>query len=251
VKAHGVVLCGGKGSRLRPLTYYFQKAMMPIGRLQKPILEYVLRLLKYHGIESATLLVGYKAEQIINYFGDGSSLGMDINYSKDHPDYPGTGGALLYSYLAGLLPDSTLLVYYADILSDIDLREMLRFHWEREAIATLAVAPSYRVPVGVVKLEGDSIVEVEEKPCIDIKVGIGIMVLEEEAVELLGELHIPGRELDIMTHLFPEMVRRGMSVKAYLTKAFWYDVGSIEKYEKLDPRILEERLDKMLGIAQR
>ena len=249
MKAHGVVLCGGVGSRLRPLTYYFQKAMMPVGRLQKPILEYVLRLLKYHGIESATLLVGYKAEQIINYFGDGSSLGIELNYSKDHPDYPGTGGALLHCYLSGLLPDCTLLVYYADILSDIDLGEMLKFHWSRGATATLAVAPSYRVPVGVVKLSGEDIVEVREKPRIDIKVGIGIMALEGEAVEILKELHAPGRELDIMSHLFPEMVKRNMNVKAYLTEAFWYDVGSIEKYEKLDPRVIEERLDKMLGIA--
>ncbi|MEM2875911.1 MAG: sugar phosphate nucleotidyltransferase, partial [Candidatus Bathyarchaeia archaeon] len=90
----GAILCGGPGKRLRPITYYFQKSMIPIGRRQKPLLEYIVRLFKYYDIKDLTLLVGYKSEQIVNYFDDGDRLGLRITYVKDDEKLRGTGGVL-------------------------------------------------------------------------------------------------------------------------------------------------------------
>ncbi|RLG73434.1 MAG: hypothetical protein DRO23_08940, partial [Thermoprotei archaeon] len=92
MKVKGAVLCGGVGKRLRPLTYYFQKTMIPIGKRQKPLLEYIVKLLKYHNIKNLVLLVGYKHEQIVNYFENGERFGVKISYVVDSPEYKGTGG---------------------------------------------------------------------------------------------------------------------------------------------------------------
>ncbi|MEM3685280.1 MAG: sugar phosphate nucleotidyltransferase, partial [Conexivisphaerales archaeon] len=122
--AEAVVLCGGLGSRLRPLTYYFQKTMLPIGREQRPILEYILRSLTYNGIRKAVLLANYKFEQIKNYFGNGSKFGLRVFYGMDPPTLSGSGGALLNAYNNGLINrDNTALVYYGDILTTMNLRE--------------------------------------------------------------------------------------------------------------------------------
>ena len=91
-RVFGVVLAGGEGRRLRPITYYFQKCMIPVGNHQKPLLEYILRLLKMHGIVDLKMLVGYKHEQIVNYFGDGGRLGVNIEYFLDEPSIGGSGG---------------------------------------------------------------------------------------------------------------------------------------------------------------
>jgi mannose-1-phosphate guanylyltransferase len=85
-KIKGIVLCGGKGTRLRPLTHYIQKTMVPVGLKQKPLLEYVVRLFKFHGIKDLVFLVNYKSEQIMNYFEDGSRFGVKIAYVEDDPN---------------------------------------------------------------------------------------------------------------------------------------------------------------------
>ena len=94
-KVKGIVLCGGKGTRLRPLTLYIQKTMVPVGIRQKPLLEYVVRLFKFYGIKELVFLVNFKSEQIKNYFGDGSRFGVKISYVEDDPNSKGTGGAMV------------------------------------------------------------------------------------------------------------------------------------------------------------
>ncbi|MGQ9680606.1 MAG: sugar phosphate nucleotidyltransferase, partial [Candidatus Bathyarchaeia archaeon] len=97
----GVVLAGGEGKRLRPLTYYFQKCMIPVGSLQKPLLEYIVTLLRSHGVVKQRLLVGYKHEQIVNYFNHGDRFGVEIEYLYDDPELGGTGGALYKAFEKG------------------------------------------------------------------------------------------------------------------------------------------------------
>ncbi|MGB9134140.1 MAG: sugar phosphate nucleotidyltransferase, partial [Candidatus Bathyarchaeia archaeon] len=87
--AKAIVLCGGEGTRLRPITHYLQKTMIPIGHLQKPLLEYIIRLLKFHGLSDITLLVNYKAEQIQNYFGDGARFDVKVSYVHDSQSLKG------------------------------------------------------------------------------------------------------------------------------------------------------------------
>jgi mannose-1-phosphate guanylyltransferase len=240
------VLCGGLGSRLRPLTYYFQKTMLPVGERQKPILEYILRSLKYNGIDRAVLLASYKAEQIQNYFKSGSSISMKLSYVADDPSLKGNGGAILNAYRRGVLSeDDQLLVYYGDILTTMDLRKMLARHSASGADATLAVAHGYRLPVGVANIKGERLVKMEEKPSIDIRVGIGILALKGDALITLEEISKGCTELDMMGQLIPKMISDGKKVKVFETRDYWLDVGSIETYEKLDHTKLDENFKEL------
>jgi len=242
-EAKGVVLCGGEGKRLRPLTFYFQKTMVPIGTRQKPLLEYVIRLLRYHGITRILLLVNYKAEQIENYFDDGSRFGVKITCVKDDPNLPGNAGAVYNAYSKGSIEDSeTLLIYYGDILSNVNLTELLSRHWSVGAAATLALSTKYNVGVGLVEVEGDRVVSVREKPPLGKPVTMGVLALEASRLRLVPEIVRSKGSADIMGDLIPALVERGETVAAYLTDAFWYDVGSTEKYERLDDRVVDEVL---------
>jgi mannose-1-phosphate guanylyltransferase len=236
-----VVLCGGLGSRLRPLTYYFQKTMLPVGERQKPILEYILRSLKFNGIDRAVLLASYKAEQIQNYFKSGASVSMELSYVADDPSLKGNGGAVLNAYRQGVLnEEDQLLVYYGDILTRMNLKRMLSQHASTGSDATLAVAQGYKLPVGVAKVKGGHLVKMEEKPMIDIDVGIGILALKGDSLIALEEISKETNELDIMGQLIPRMIKARKKVNVFLTKDYWLDVGSIETYEKLDHTKLDE-----------
>ena len=237
----GVILCGGEGKRLRPLTYYFQKTMIPIGKRQKPLLEYIVKLLKYHGIYDIAMLVGYKSEQIINYFEDGSRFNMKITYVRDPDDLKGSGHAILNAYNKGLFNGfRNLLIYYGDILSDINLRELMDKHLKYNADSVLAVASRYQLPVGVVEAEGDKVLKMVEKPWIDIYATIGILTLSVDALERVNKLYGKYTELDIMTHIIPKLIEWEGNVLVYRHDGYWYDVGSTEKYEKIDNDKIEE-----------
>jgi len=243
-KVRGLVLCGGEGVRPRPLTYYFQKGMIPIGAGQKPLLEYIVRLLRRHGITDVRLLVGYKAEQIHNYFDEGSRFDVRLTYVYDRRGFSGTGGVVLNAYRQGVIrdEDETLLIYYGDILSNINLGKMLKQHYESGAVATVAIVKGYQVPVGVADLRDGRVERLVEKPILDIFVGIGILALKGSTLKSLERLHRRGREVDLMRDLLPRLIEDGEPVHAYVTDAFWYDVGSTERYEKLDDDAIEEHL---------
>ncbi len=237
------VLCGGLGKRLRPLTYYFQKVMIPIGRKQKPLLEYIVKLLKYHGVTNIVLLVGYKYEQIINYFEDGKRFGVNIEYAVDEPNLGGTGGALLNAFRKGLFNDvENILVYYGDILSNINIKDLINYHDKMDSDATLAIASKYQVPVGIVEVdEHGKVIEMREKPWIPLKVTIGILVLRAKTLEVLDEINKKYKlnKIDIMKDFIPELIERNYRVYAYNFNGEWYDVGSTERYEKLDNAIID------------
>ena len=244
----GVVLAGGEGKRLRPLSYYFQKCMIPIGSTQKPLLEYIIHLLRRHGVVDIALLVGYKHEQIVNYFNGGERFGVTMTYVPDDPALKGTGGSLLNAYRRGVLrPHDTLLVYYGDIISNINLTEMVARHQRRRAMATLALSRGYQVRVGVAEVKGDDVTDWTEKPTLDLKVGTGILVLEASTLPALESLRQRYENLDLMSHLIPHLLETGAVVHAYVTDAFWYDVGSTERYEKLD----NDLVDTCLKLARK
>ena len=249
-KVHGIILAGGEGKRLRPLTYYFQKCMIPIGCGQKPLLEYVIRLLEYHDIKDITLLVGYKHEQIMNYFDKGERFGVRLDYLKDDPDLKGNGASLLNAYRQGLIrPGETLLIYYGDILSNIDLDEMLQQHFQEKSAATLAITNGYRVSVGVAEVNEKRVIGWVEKPYLNINAGIGILVLESNVIERLLGI-IGDKECDIMGDIISHLIKTGEQVGCYCTDAFWYDVGSIELYEKLDNGLVQKVLGNVLFNEQ-
>ena len=237
----GVLLCGGEGKRLRPLTYYFQKTMIPIGRKQKPLLEYIIKLFRYHNIKNLVLLVGYKNEQIKNYFENGSRFDVNIEYIEDLPDVKGTGNALLNAYRHNVFKNTDyLMIYYGDILANINLKSMLKKHISKQVYATLAVATKYQIPVGVVEANDDMIVNMIEKPWLDLNVTIGILTLSKDTLPILKMLSEKYVEMDIMGHVIPYLIKEGLPVTVYAHNDFWYDVGTTERYEKLDNHMIEE-----------
>jgi mannose-1-phosphate guanylyltransferase len=239
-----ILFCGGEGTRLRPLTYYFQKTMIPIGSNQKPLLEYVVLLLRRHGFTDILLLVNYKAEQIINYFGDGSRFGVKLSYLQDDPGLKGSGGAIVNALRKRAIGESDdFLVYYGDILTNMDISDLMKRHQKRKVAATIALSKGFSVPVGVAEVSTDGMVtRFTEKPNLDKPVSIGIMALNGITLKYLTEISTHRNEIDLMGHLIPELIACNEPVQAYLMNNFWYDVGSTEKYEKLSNVSVERNL---------
>ncbi len=241
-----VVLCGGEGVRLRPLTFYFQKTMVPIGEKEKPLLEYVVRLLTHYGFDEIVMLTNYRANQITNYFNEGPRFNAKFSFIQDSGSISGTGGSLLN---ARSRLQENFVIYYGDILSSINLADMWKKHIETESACTVALARDFPVRVGVAELgSGDDVKGFVEKPMLHRPVAIGIFALGRTALEVVDEIisekRSRGEKLsaDLPGEVIPELIGRGEKVKAYLTDAFWYDVGSLERYEKLENHVVEKEL---------
>jgi len=241
------ILAGGAGLRFHPYTELIPKPMIPIGKSEKPILEHIVSWLREQGFRSYVFLVGYRWRYIFNYFDDGSRFNIKIEYSLDEEDgYKNTGGALLKAYRNKLLSD-TVVIWYGDILATVNVRDLLEYHFKNKADITLVVADNYRVPVGVAKLDKDyRIVEFSEKPRIPLYVTIGIGVLSTRVFEQDIEKEL-GKDFDFMGDLVPWSIRKGYAVYGYLYNGMWLDVGSLERYKKInmdDIAIFEEKSSK-------
>lgn len=234
----GVLFCGGKGTRMRPLTYYIQKVMMPIGIDQRPILEYILLHFKRHNIRDFVLLVNYKKEQIQGYFGDGERLGVNIQYVADKPGYEGTGSALLNA--RDVIGKKKMLIYYTDIISNINLTEMLEFHNTKQKWATIFLSKGWKLRVGTAKLDtnNNTVIEFIEKPTLDIFVNTGISVVEPIVFDFLESFENTSH-IDLSKDVFPVIASKKQMV-AYLADCYWEDIGSIERYENLNHKTISE-----------
>ncbi len=183
----------------------------------------------------------------MNYFGNGSRFGVNIEYAVDKPGYEGTAGCLLNVYNQGLIDEKEFLVYYGDILSNINLRNLINYHKEKEAIATVAMALGYKIRVGTARLnENGKILNFIEKPELEKPVSIGVLALNEVVLEVIEGLRESKRkgEIDLMGDVLPKLIELGHPVYGYITRDFWYDVGSVERYEKLS----NQTIDKLLGF---
>ena len=237
----GIILAGGEGKRFRPYTEIIPKPMVPVGPDEKPLLEHIVRWLAKYGVKDIVLLVGYRWKQVANYFHDGSRWGVKLGLSQDSEGFKGTGGALLNAYLKGLLKAETALIWYGDILAPIDVGDLLRVHKKLLADVTLVLASRYQVPVGIAEVsDGDDVIELREKPWLPLKATIGILAVNPSLLD--GIEKDLGRSFDIMGDLIPKLIKDGCKVKAYIYDGLWYDVGSMEKYIKLDHKTLAEFL---------
>jgi mannose-1-phosphate guanylyltransferase len=244
VVAKAAILCGGEGKRLRPLTDYFQKTMIPIGRKRRPLLEYTVRLIVYHGVRDLVLLCGYKADEIENYFGDGGRFGATIAYSRDPTNAKGSAQALMYAIESGKIGQfDDLLVYYGDVLSTLDVKALLARKRESRAAVALVLSKEYAVPVGVAEVRKNRVVSFREKPNLNLDVTMGCLVISKSCIPVLRESTAEGGTTDIMTHFVPRVLERGLKVVPFYFKGFWFDVGTTEAYEKLDQEKLEEDLN--------
>jgi mannose-1-phosphate guanylyltransferase/phosphomannomutase len=229
-----VVMAGGAGSRLRPLTINRPKPMVPI--VNKPVMGHIFDLLKRHGITDVIVTLQYMAEDVQDYFGSGHSFGMNIEYSIEEVPL-GTAGSVK---LAQELLDETFLVISGDAVTDIDLTKVIAFHQEKKAKATLTL---YRVSnpleYGVIITDNDGrIQQFQEKPSwgevISDTVNTGIYVLEPEVLD-----HFEHEvKFDFSQDLFPILLERGDPMYGYVADGYWCDVGNIAEYMRATGDVL-------------
>ena len=215
-----VLMAGGLGARLRPLTDACPKPLLPIGG--KPILERILERFIEQGFQNFYIAVNYKAEMIVDYFGDGERWGVNIEYLTES-ERLGTAGALS---LIPQKPEHPLIVMNGDLLTEVDFVAMLRKHQARNAKATMAVREyEMQIPYGVVKVDDGLIHSLQEKPVHKFLVNAGIYVLEPQALD-----HLPkGAYLDMPT-LFESLREAGITL-AYPLDEYWVDIGRLEDLE--------------------
>lgn len=217
-----VILAGGKGTRLAPYTKILPKPLMPVGEM--PILEVIVRQLRCAGIDEIILTVGHLAELLRAFFGDGSHFGLKIRYSYE--DQPlGTAGPL--ALVEGL--DETFLVMNGDILTDLNVRELVQYHKEMGASATIAMHQrKVKVDLGVILCDGGSrVVGYIEKPTYDYQVSMGIYVFEPRVLNFIPR----GKYLDF-PNLVHKLLGEGEKVVGYLFNGYWQDLGRPDDYEQ-------------------
>lgn len=216
-----VIMAGGAGARLRPLTENVPKPMLPVG--DQPLLEIIVGQLRDAGIKQLNVAVHHQSEQITQHFGDGRKFGVEIGYvTEDRP--LGTAGAI------GLLgsPQDTLLIIYGDIFTQVDFKAMLAYHREQTADLTVAVQRyEMQVPYGVVECQGSSVQRLTEKPTLNFFVNAGIYLLEPQAQWL-----IPNGEPSDMTEIIEKTLGQGMNVAAFPIHEGWIDIGQPEHYQQ-------------------
>jgi len=234
-----VLMAGGEGSRLRPLTIVRPKPMVPI--VNKPVMEHVLDLLKRHGITEVIVTVQYLASVIQDYFGDGSQLGMQISYSVEEVPL-GTAGSVKKTQE---LLDDTFIVISADALTDFDLGGIIDFHRKNKATATLTlyqVANPLEYGVVIIDEEG-KIRQFLEKPSwgevFSDTVNTGIYVLEPS----IFDYYESGKSVDFSQDVFPQLLRNQDRLFGYVASGYWCDVGNIQEYMRANADVLQGKVN--------
>ena len=217
-----VLMVGGLGSRLRPLTKHMPKPMLNVG--DKPILETIIKGFVDCGFTNITMCLGYKSNVIQDYFQDGSAFGASIDYIVEEKRM-GTAGALS---LLKKKSNKPFFVMNGDLLTNVNFENMLDFHELNNSKATMCVREyDIQVPYGVVNLNEEKIVSIEEKPIHSFFVNAGIYLLEPECIDL-----IPSNEFYDMPSLFEELILNNKKTVSFPLKEYWFDVGRIDDYEK-------------------
>jgi dTDP-glucose pyrophosphorylase len=218
-----VLMAGGFGQRLYPLTRDVPKPLLPVG--EKPILENTLEQLVDGGFSRFYFAVHYLAEQVREYFGDGTKWGIQIEYLEER--YPlGTAGAL--SLLNRDVVDSPLLMMNGDLLTRLNFGELLDFHEKHGGLATLCVREyDFQIPYGVVQSDGMLLTEILEKPVQKCFVNAGIYVLEPSVLDRI----MPDEAID-MPVILQQVLRGGDRVNMFPIHEYWLDIGRVEEYER-------------------
>jgi len=217
-----VLMAGGLGTRLQPLTDDCPKPLLEVGG--RPILQTILESCIKHGFNRFYLSVSYKAKMVEDYFGNGSRWGVDIRYIREDKRM-GTAGAL------SLLPErptKPFLVMNGDLLTKVNFKQLLDFHLEHCAQATMCVRDyDFQVPYGVVKIQQHRLVDIEEKPAQKFFVNAGIYVLEPEVLDM-----IPKDEFYDMPSLFMKLVALHHETIVFPIREYWLDIGNKVDFEQ-------------------
>lgn len=243
-----VIMAGGKGTRLRPLTCHLPKPMVPL--LGRPCMAYMIELLQRHGIHDIAVTMQYKPEVIREYFGDGQAFGVNLHYFEEISPL-GTAGSVKQ---ACEFLDETFIVISGDALTDFDLKEALVFHKEKQAEATLVLTRvSQPLEYGVVMTnEEGHITRFLEKPSwgevFSDTVNTGIYILEPETLD-----HIPpGQEFDFSQQLFPFLLEGNRGLYGYISSGYWTDIGNLQQYRQTQFDMLDGKVQlNILGTQIR
>jgi dTDP-glucose pyrophosphorylase/CBS domain-containing protein len=220
-----VIMAGGEGHRLRPLTDDTPKPMLKVG--DRPLLEQVVQQIREAGFQKVMIAVNYRHEVIEEHFGDGSAFGVDIGYIHER-ERLGSAGAL------GLVRDELdrpFIVLNADLLTKVNLGALARFHSEQGNALTVGVRQCViEVPYGVVELEGLAVSRLTEKPSLEFFVNAGIYAVSPDAVKLMpAEV----REFN-MTDLIDAALAAGARVGSFPIREYWLDIGQLADYERAE-----------------
>ena len=231
------ILCGGRGERLKPLTDYFQKVMIPIGPKKLPLLAYIISLMRQHGVTRIVLLTGYRSEDIRRYFGNGAQQKVRLTYSEDGKGPTGSLNAVANALRSGAIPScDELLIYYGDVLTDLDITSLLAAHRDSKADVTLVLDMGYSLPVGVAEVTDGRVTAFREKPRLDLNVTTGMMVVGPKGTSLIKRI-AGSRRTDLMSDFVPELLKKGGKVAAFFTTGAWFDVGTVSSFEKLNEEL--------------
>lgn len=224
-----VLMAGGLGTRLRPLTHTVPKPLLPVGG--KPIIEWSIGSLAQQGFERFILCLNYKAAIFRACLGEGEKLGVQLEYVEEKEQL-GTAGAL--SLLAER-PSAPFIVMNGDVLTSGNMRQLLDFHEKTGADATVCVSQhSIQVPYGVARVDGDRLVDLQEKPSQSFLVNAGIYALSPHVLELLPT----GQRLD-MPDLLALLQRQGLKVCAFPLHEYWRDIGRMEDLMSAEQDLLD------------
>ena len=226
-----LVMAGGEGQRLRPLTETVPKSILKVGG--KPIIEHVIDRFVFYGIDTVNISVNYLGEQIINYFQNGSSKGINISYIKETQKL-GTAGALA---LIDTPKHETLLLMNADLLTNINFEDFYIQFLESDADLMVGSIPySVNIPYAVFQLQGKKISSLKEKPTYTYYANAGIYMVKSKHLHL-----IPKNKSYDATDFVEDLINQGMNVVNYPILGFWLDIGNHEDYQKAN-KYLEQNL---------
>jgi mannose-1-phosphate guanylyltransferase / phosphomannomutase len=233
-----VVMAGGEGTRLRPLTSNQPKPMVPV--VGKPCMEHILELLREHGFDEVIVTVAFLPQAIRSYFGEGETLGMQIGYSVEESPL-GTAGSVR---LAAKQLDETFLVISGDALCDLDLSALVAFHKERGAAVTIGLkSVDNPLEFGIVVTDEEGRIErFLEKPSwgqvFSDTINTGIYVIEPEVLK-----HVPtDRPYDFSKELFPYLLEMGRPLYGYVMDGYWQDIGNLDQFRQANFDALEENV---------
>ena len=217
-----VLMAGGLGSRLSPLTDDTPKPLLHVG--SKPILETILEAFVHHGFGTFFLSVNYLAEQVEAHFGDGSRWGVQIEYLRER-ERLGTAGALS---LLPQRPTAPLFVMNGDLLTRLNFGTLLDFHTEHAAAATMCVREyEMQVPYGVIETRSHRILDIREKPTERYLVNAGVYVLQPETLDL-----IPEDAFFDMPDLFKRLIERDRETAVFPIREYWMDIGQVADFKR-------------------
>lgn len=237
-----LILAGGKGTRLRPLTVYTPKPIVPI--CNRPFLLYQIDTLRRAGVVDITLSLSYQPEKIEQQLGDGSNFGVKLKYTVE-PQPMGTAGA--YKFAEELIREPTV-VFNGDILTDLDLKTVIRQHKDRNAVATIVLTPVEDASAyGVVETEGDGRVQrflekpkPEETNCKNINAGT--YILEPSVLDLIPK----GENHSFEYGLFPNLLEKGEAFFAHVPqRTYWIDIGTPARYLQAHQDLLANRVSRI------